>query len=81
MKAFASDNPPQVSMTQLAASPQPSLPVNRHAPMPVEYFLLGLLMSLLVGVLSYKQYRAWLFWRRVETLERLWKLSIPRKAL
>lgn len=65
---------------QVASSTTAVSPLARHQPLLIEYTCLGLLLSLVVGFLGYKQYRLWLFHHRVKTLERLWNLNFPNKT-
>ncbi|QZZ21017.1 hypothetical protein J5X98_00425 [Leptothermofonsia sichuanensis E412] len=78
MKGVSADGSHPLLSTQLATSPQPNT-LNRYIPVPAEYCLLCIPVSLAVGILSYRRYRAWIFRKRVETLEKLWKLNIPQK--
>jgi hypothetical protein len=47
---------------------------------PVVYFIGSLPLVLLLTIIGYRKCRTYIFDRRVERLERLWKLSSPEKA-
>ncbi|WP_421655542.1 hypothetical protein [Leptothermofonsia sp. ETS-13] len=81
MQTSASGGSHQSSIARSVSQAQPSFSTNRPYSTLAEYCLLGVLVSLGVGALLYRQYRLWIFGRRVKTLERLWKLNIERKAL
>lgn len=72
--------PGEIISTTSPASPIVSIDTSQHIAEGISLVLLGIFFCSLAGISGYKKYKIELRKKRIQTLERLWKLNIKEQS-